>query len=539
MPGLAAGSSPREEAMSASLSHVTVSTPSGWRRALSGLINSLVIVALGGLYYLGHHTEWKLPRWSAIVGTAAPTADDWCVEHLVPESACVECVPDRFPKGPSFGFCREHGVAECVLHHPELAQVRGEPQWPRYDTLQALAVLPRPENNSRNLLHKQRLQFADVESVTRAGIEVDVVRERPMRDELTANGELMFDPTRVAHLSSRVSGTVAVVWKTMGDDVAAGDLLALVDGAVVGQLKAQLLQAVVQLQFKRSTVERLRDVGRAGVVPQKSLIEAEAALQDAEIAYLAARQALENLGFDVPDTWETAAPRQTADELRFLGIPAAHLADLPPSVQTGNLIPLRAPLAGTIVQADVVPGEVVDVTKTLFTLADPQRLWLVLHVRQEEARYVRPELPVRFRPDDGGAELEGRVSWISPVIDERTRTLPVRVLLSSVDRPLRDKTFGTGRIVLREEPHAVVVPRSAVHTTHDAHFVFVRNKEFFEDEAPKLFYVRQVRLGAQDDEYVELLAGVLPGEVVAAEGSSVLLAHLLRSSLGAGCGCHE
>jgi len=51
--------------------------------------------------------------------------------------------------------------------------------------------------------------------------------------------------------------------------------------------------------------------------------------------------------------------------------------------------------------------------------------------------------------------------------------------------------------------------------------------------------MRQVRIGARDDRYVELLAGVLPGEVVATKGSPALLAQLLRSSLGAGCGCHE
>ena len=42
-----------------------------------------------------------------------------------------------------------------------------------------------------------------------------------------------------------------------------------------------------------------------------------------------------------------------------------------------------------------------------------------------------------------------------------------------------------------------------------------------------------------DGQYVELLAGALPGEVIATQGSNVLLSQLLRSNLGAGCGCHE
>jgi cobalt-zinc-cadmium efflux system membrane fusion protein len=83
------------------------------------------------------------------------------------------------------------------------------------------------------------------------------------------------------------------------------------------------------------------------------------------------------------------------------------------------------------------------------------------------------------------------------------------------------------------------VPRKAVQTSGDANFVFVRDKDYLKENALKVFHVRQVRLGAQDDEYIELLAGALPGEVVATEGSSVIMAQLLRSNLGAGCGCHD
>ena len=74
-------------------------------------------------------------------GNAAPS--DWCPEHLVPESICVECRPDLMPKPKEFGFCREHGVSECVTCHPELAQVRSEPQLPQYDTKAALGVVAR------------------------------------------------------------------------------------------------------------------------------------------------------------------------------------------------------------------------------------------------------------------------------------------------------------------------------------------------------------------------------------------------------------
>jgi cobalt-zinc-cadmium efflux system membrane fusion protein len=117
--------------------------------------------------------------------------------------------------------------------------------------------------------------------------------------------------------------------------------------------------------------------------------------------------------------------------------------------------------------------------------------------------------------------------------------MQVRVMLTGESKNLRDKAFGTGRIVVRREEQAIVVPLGAVQATSDGNLIFVRDRGYFDPNGFKVFHVRQVRLGAKSDTHVELLAGALPGEVVATKGSNVLLAQLLRSSLGAGCGCHQ
>lgn len=510
-----------------------------WATALHSVPNLVVFSLLGGVMYVGHHTDWKLPKLSELRGTGAVTADDWCSEHLVAESECIECHPERMPKAKSFGFCQQHGVAECLIDHPELAQVKGDPQLPRYDTIEAISLMPRSENNSRNTLHTSRIQFSSAESISKAGIDVDVVQERPMIEAITANGELMFDPTHVAHLSTRVSGSVAVVFKAVGDPVTAGDVLALVDAAQVGQAKSQLQQAVVQLQSRQFTVSRLRPAATSGAVSQRSLVDAEVALQEAEVTLISTRQALANLGLAIPEGLETHQAQALAEELRFLGLPDEAVGALPVGSQTANLIPVRAPFDGVVTASQIVVGEVVDASKALFTVCDPSRMWLMLNVRQEDANHARLGLPVRFRSDDGVHRLEGQIAWISPAVDERTRTIQVRVTIANSTGTLRDKTFGTGQIIQRQEPNAIVVPRDAVQSTSDASFVFVRDKHFFDEDAPKFFHVRQVRIGARDEQFVELLAGVLPGEVIATKGSNVLLSQLLRSQLGAGCGCHE
>ena len=102
------------------------------------------------------------------------------------------------------------------------------------------------------MLHKRRVQFASAASGRTRGIDVDVVQERP--DDRIHHGQ------RRNHVRShargapvdRSAGTVAVVFKHLGDAVKAGDMLALVDAVQVGQAKSQLLQAIVQSRGPQS-----------------------------------------------------------------------------------------------------------------------------------------------------------------------------------------------------------------------------------------------------------------------------------------------
>ncbi len=291
--------------------------------------------------------------------------------------------------------------------------------------------MARPENDSRDTLHLRRLQLASEETAVKAGINVDVVRERPMTDAVSANGEVTFDPARVAHLSSRLPGTVAAVFKQVNDAVEPGAILALIDAAQVGQAKSQLLNAVVKRELKRTTLERLR--AHSVSVPASALTEAEADFQESEIGFISARQALVNLGLEMAEHFDGRDATKLAEEIHYLGIPPTILATLPVQTKTANLLPLRTPYAGVVVASDVVSGEVVDATKLLFTVADPRSLWLLLSVRQEDARYIVPGLPVEFQTDNSSQRVRGTVSWLSPTVDERSRSLRVCVVLGNSD----------------------------------------------------------------------------------------------------------
>jgi cobalt-zinc-cadmium efflux system membrane fusion protein len=483
-----------------------------------------------------------MPKFSELFGGKAEEAADWCEAHNVPESQCVECNNSLCPIGTDYGWCSVHGVMQCPLEHPDIAQLKTQPtitpaMLERAN--RAVILRPRQENNSRCNLHMKRIQFASAEALDKVGVDIAIVAERPVVETIVANGEIGYDQTRMAHFSSRVPGTIWRVQKQVGDRVAKGDLLALIDAAEVGRLKSELLQAMSQVRLKRDNVERLRPLA-GNAIPAREFLEVQTEADAARIQMHRAQQALVNLGLPIDaDGIANLNSDELAKHVQFLGLPADVVSGLDPQETTSNLLPLRSSLAGVVVDRKAVEGEVVDSKTALFDVADTSRLWLTLNLRQEDAKYISLGQTALFRTSESANEPDskGVVGWISTNADDVTRTVKVRVDLANADGRLRTNTFGTGRIVLREEPKAIVIPSDAIHWDGTCNVVFVRDKNFMQPEAPKIFHVRSVRPGVKEGATTEIIAGLLPGEVIASKNSVVLEAQLLKSNMGAGCAC--
>jgi hypothetical protein len=100
-------------------------TTGGFWSWLRGAMSSLAVVAmLVGLAAWGYSTDWTLPKFSTLIGQGKTEQVDWCEEHNVPESICVECNKALLAPQKNFGWCPVHGIAQCPLEHPEIAQTK-------------------------------------------------------------------------------------------------------------------------------------------------------------------------------------------------------------------------------------------------------------------------------------------------------------------------------------------------------------------------------------------------------------------------------
>lgn len=394
--------------------------------------------------------------------------------------------------------------------------VRVEPASPG-----AAPDLPLPGRNVR-------IEFGSAAEVERAGIGITPVWPTPLTEQVAAGGEVQFDPARVARLPARAAGVTRRVMKTVGDPVQAGEVIALIESAEVGKLKAEFQQALVQVRLRERTRD---DLVRAKTAASPAAIrEAEAAFKEAEVRLLAAAQTLTNLGLPVqPADYRGLTPAEAVRRMRLLGVGDA-VTDPDPASATTNLLPVRAPFAGVVLTADVVSGEIVESGKVLFVVVDPIRVWVTLHVGAEDARRVAVGQKVFFRPDGDTREHPAAVVWVGTAADETTRTVPVRAEADNTAGVLRASTLGRGRVVLREVPKAVVVPHEAVHPFRGRTVVFVRDPDFLKKTGPKAFHVRVVKTGGKDERHTEILAGLSPGEIVATRGSDLLLGELTRAA---------
>ena len=184
------------------------------------------------------------------------------------------------------------------------------------------------------------------------------------------------------------------------------------------------------------------------VVPAPTVLTAEAAVREARIKLLSARQSLINLGLPVPaDDFKGLTDEQVSERLHFLGIAAG---DTRTSIHARRrTICCRfdprsrepSPRGTSLPAKSLIP------TKMLFEVVDNSIVWLTVGVRNEDVPRLRlNQTKVIFEPDGLAKSIEGVIAWISSEADHKTRTVRVRVNLDNKDARLRANTFGHGQV---------------------------------------------------------------------------------------------
>ena len=298
---------------------------------------------------------------------------------------------------------------------------------------------------------------------------------------IMAPGGLEFNARRLAHLTARRPGRVERVLAVSGDRVQAGQVLAEVYSPDYMSLQAEYLQAAERVQ-------------RLGANPAEA--PAAKAILDS------ARQRLLLVG----------ATHAEVDSLAAVRVPRPLLA-------------VRAPFAGTVIEANILAGDHVELGANLFRLADPSVLWASLHIREEDMASLQAGAGAELRTQAYPGEIfRGRLLLIGDVLDEKTRTINGRVEVANPAGRLKAGMFVEAALAGGAVRTVLAVPESAVQDDDGRPIVFVLTGE-------RRFARREIETGERLGEWVEVLKGLAAGETVATSGSFLLKSEMRKGSM--------
>ncbi|HET7540284.1 MAG TPA: efflux RND transporter periplasmic adaptor subunit [Polyangiaceae bacterium] len=349
---------------------------------------------------------------------------------------------------------------------------------------------PKPEKRDVPYMDGKWIRYSP-EFAKRQQIEFSTAAEGSLKPMINVTGTVTFDPDRVAAVGSRISGRVSRVFKIEGDSVKAGDLLAEIESADLGQAQASVIAARAHAEAATTNEKREAELAEAKV----------SAHRDAELAKAQAVSARADL----------AAAEQ---RVRALG--------------GGNdgpsgILRLTTPIAGRVVERNVSRGQSVEATLTAFRVADLDRVWVELAVFEGQLSAIRNGDTVDVSATTAGGEpVHGVVAYVGDVIDLATRTAPVRIVVEHPQSRLRpgqsvSATIHTAAPISR----AISIPLSAVTSVDGKPTVFVAHDELSVEP-------RAIVLGAQDGDRVEVTRGIERGDRIAVNGVFALKSEIFR-----------
>lgn len=187
---------------------------------------------------------------------------------------------------------------------------------------------------------------------------------------------------------------------------------------------------------------------------------------------------------------------------------------------------LLSPCHGIVISQYVKAGETVDPLTSIVTIANPDVMRASFDVYEKDLGKIQLEQKVIVTttayPDK---VFGGKMVFISPRVDENSRTIKIRVDVQNKDHFLKFGMFVNGKIMRESEQEYFVVSRAAVQAMEDGDTVFVVKDE-------ETFEVRPVKIGTQTDKEAAVTEGLSEGETIVTQGSFVLKSELLKSELG-------
>lgn len=354
------------------------------------------------------------------------------------------------------------------------------------------------------------LKLSD-ERIAMARILTAPARAEQLQRHISVTGTIVPAGDRITRVPVKVAGTIAELRKRLGDAVQRGEVVAVIDSREIADVRSEFLASGVNLTLQRLAYERTQSLWERRVTAEQQYIQARATYQEAQLRHDLARQKLLALGLDPTDvSVPTQGDAATESASRLRQYPVLALAG-------GRIVERRVDVGASV-------GQQNDPTE-IYTIADLSTVWIELAVSLPDLPQLRSGQRVAAISTTGSSSgaHEGRIAFVSPLLDQNTRQARVVAEIPNPDEVWRPGTFVTADVIISDADVPIGVPHAALQTIGGETVVFVR--------VPGGFEKRSVTVGAQDHRIIEITAGLHAGEEIAVANTFVLKAEIGRSRM--------
>ncbi len=325
------------------------------------------------------------------------------------------------------------------------------------------------------------------QQISDAGIEVTRPTVGGVAGAIELPATIEGDPQGVQVVSAAIGGRLVSLTRNLGQSISRGDTLAVIESREAASLNAEVEAARARAALAGTNLQREQHLFSERVSPEQDLIAARTAATEANIALRLARQ-----------------------QLSATGVNGGAL----------NRIAVRAPISGEVIARSAMLGQQIAADAELFRVANLAKVSVSMSLVPADAGRVKPG--ARVEVTSAGRRQEGRVTFVSPILDETTRLVPVIATIDNIGATWRvGENVSVSVLLPATGDRSVAVPSAAVQMIGDKPYVFVRT--------PTGFQATPVTLGRTNGGSITVTSGLTGDERIASTNSFTLKAELGKS----------
>ena len=322
-------------------------------------------------------------------------------------------------------------------------------------------------------------------------VQVLTVQPTTLNRSLRLTGAVAYNGFRTTPVITQVSGPVSRVVVVPGQKVAQGTPMLYVASPDYSQLRTNYLKAKDAYALAEKAYARAQDLYQHQAIAEQNLEQAHSAEVQAGGDLVAAQAALKVMGVSDPDA----------------------LVQAPPSFE----VPVKAPIAGVVVEQDVAAGQLLQTGATqCFMVSDVSTVWVLVNIYQKDLPYVRVGDQVAIQTDTYPETFHGRIAYVAASLDPATRTLQARIETNNPGEKLKKDMYVVATVSAGTISNAIALPDSAILRDNE-------NQPFvYAAASANRFGRRSVTLGDSMNGQTQITSGLSPGDRVIGNGSLFL-----------------